>query len=243
MADDETPPDETNEAPDTDRRRQERTKIEVKRSVVARIEQGELGETACHLHLLDISQGGMKVNVDQVLELEAQVRLKFELSSLGPRLEGSFESVCRVVWTKQTPGGSITGLEFIELAEESGSRLEHILEFWSEKSSLNLTKLWKPINAKIRSSAEEPWSRTLFVQALSPEGFQFKFTDRLDEDQSLQSRLLLNDGPLVISARVLWCKETPGPFDVGLQFVDQTEEVRAAIRLHLKRTGNASFRK
>jgi hypothetical protein len=247
MADNEMSDGSEKESPETaqtDRRGQQRTKIEINRTILGTIEQDAGDEMRCHLRLMDLSEGGMKVNIDTILEPEASICLKFDLSQLGTLLEGTFESFCRVVWTKPTPGGAVTGLEFKELKNESASGLGRLLEVWSEKSSLALTRLWKPINAKVRISEDEPWSRTLFVQALSEKGFQFKSTDLLEKDLILQSRLLLNSGPVVTPAKVRWCTQTSGQaYDAGCQFVELSDEDRASINLYLKRTGHASFRK
>lgn len=227
-----------------DRRQQSRTKFEVKRTLLASIEAENAGETSCHLHLLDISEGGMRINIDRTLEVETQVGLRFDLTTLGPSLNGEFDSVCRVVWTKPTPGGSVTGLEFKELRQDSETNLKCLLEIWSEKASLELTRLWKPLNAKLRQSDEEPWSRTHFVQALSEAGFQFKSSESMEKNQVWQARLLLSGGPIVTSATVQWCKElSTRSFEIALQFLELGQEDEASIRLHLKRTGNASFRK
>ena len=186
----------------------------------------------------------MRINIDRTLEPETRIGLRFDLTTLGSALNGEFDSVCRVVWTKPTPGGSVTGLEFKELRQDSETSLKCLLEIWSEKASLELTRLWKPINAKLRQSDEEPWSRTHFVQALSEAGFQFKSSESMEKDQVWQARLLLAGGPIVAAATVHWCKELSArSFEIALQFLELGQEDEASIRLHLKRTGNASFRK
>ena len=249
MADDELPDDQQvdpvpPDAEQDDRRRQSRTKFEVKRTLLASLEAESADETSCHLHLLDISEGGMRINIDRTLEVETQIGLRFDLTTLSPSLNGQFDSVCRVVWTRPTPGGSVTGLEFKELRQDSEASLKCLLEIWSEKASLELTRLWKPINAKLRQSDEEPWSRTHFVQALSEAGFQFKSSESMEKDQVWQARLLLTGGPIAAAATVHWCKELSArSFEIALQFLELGQEDEASIRLHLKRTGNASFRK
>lgn len=228
----------------TDRRQQERTKIEIKRTILASVEDEGIKQRGCHLHLLDISEGGMRVNIDQALEPEARLKLRFDIGALGTHLEGHFESVCRVVWTKPTPGGTITGFEFKELSKEARVGLQHLLDFWGNKSSLELVRLWKPVNAKLRNTEAEPWSQTLFVQALSLKGFQFNSPRPVDREHALQSRLLLNDGPVITPVKVLWCKQISDRcYDTGCQFEDLSSEQTVSVRLHLKRTGNASFRK
>ena len=232
------------EAEQNDRRLRARTKVLVKRTLLASIEAEHIGETCCHLHLLDISEGGMRVNIDRNLKPESQVGLKFDLHNLGSSMDGEFDSICRVVWTKPTPGGSVTGLEFKELRQDSETSLKHLLEIWSEKAGLELTRLWKPINAKLRRSENEPWTKTHFVQALSTSGFQFKCSEKMENEQMWLARLLLAGGPIVTSASVHWCKEISSrSFEVAFQFVKLSQDDVAAIRLHLKRTGHASFRK
>jgi len=66
----------------------------------------------------------------------------------------------------------------------------------------------------------------------------------MEKDQVCHARLLLAGGPIVTSATVHWCKELSArSFEIALQFLELGQEDEASIRLHLKRTGNASFRK
>lgn len=220
-----------------ERRQEERVKISVKRTILATVKDEAYGEMTNHLYLVDVSPNGMRINLDRVIEPETRVSVTFSLTSLGFGLEGDFSSECRVVWNKPTAGGTcIIGMEFQNLAEESSQSLQRLIDHWAQKSGLDLERLPSPVDAKIRHSAEEPWSRMLAVRAISAHGFQFKYHEELETDQELLTRILLEGGTVETTAEVRWCTPMPnGAYDVGCRFKELSQGHQTYISLHLKR--------
>lgn len=229
--------EESSEEVQNERRQEERTKIAVKRTILATVEDEAYGEMVNHLYLVDVAQAGMRINLDRNIEPESSIKIKFSLTSLGFGLEGDFESDCRVVWAKPTAGGTcIMGMEFKELAQEHSEALQQLIDHWAEKSGLELERLPSPVDVKIRDSEEDPWSRMYAIRAISTDGFQMKHHQDLEKGKEVYARILLEGGTVEAKASVRWCKPMPnGAFDVGCQFEGLSDGQKTYITLHLKR--------
>lgn len=220
-----------------ERRGEERAKSRVKRTILANLTDPTYGSMANHLYLVDISSNGLRINLDRTVEPETELSIKFCLNALGHGLEGEFEATCRVVWSKPLAGGTcILGMEFVELPEEHRATVETLIEQWKEKGLLEFETLPTPVDAKIRTLAEEPEQYSVSVRAISRQGFRFPTRAAWQVGQELNSRLLLEPGTVDTPAVVRWCEEMPnGAREVGCEFKELTAGQESYIDLHLKR--------
>jgi PilZ domain len=220
-----------------ERRSEQRTKSKVKRTVLATVEEEGYEAKSNHLYIVDISENGIRINLDRVVEPDKILTVNFPLASLGYELEGHFSANCRVIWSRPLAGGTcILGMEFQGLSEVIQGSVDALIEHWGKKEGLDLMALPTPVDAKIRFEEGEEWSRMVAVRAISLRGFNFPSKHMVTEDQSIDVRLLLEGGTVETSAKVRWCKTMPnGVYDIGCEFPQLTEGEESYITLHLRR--------
>ena len=219
-----------------ERRSEPRTKSRVERTVVATLSDQTYGTLTNHLYLLDISSNGMRINLDRTMEPGSEFEMEFQLDSLGFELQGTLRLLCEVVWSRPLLGGTcIIGLKFKEPVEEAQDLVEQLLGYWSHKHDCPLVRLRDPVNAKVRVSTEEPWSRMVGVRKLSVEGFQFPTSLTFENDQEIYVRMLLEAGTVETRAVVRWCERmSNGAHSVGCEFLELSASGKGFIELHLR---------
>jgi hypothetical protein len=219
-----------------DRRSEPRTKSRVERTVVATLTDQTYGTLTNHLYLLDISPNGMRINLDRTMEPGSEFEMVFQLDSLGFELQGALRLLCEVVWSRPLLGGTCTiGLKFKEPDEDAQKLIEQLLNYWSNKHDFILIRLREPVNAKVRASREESWSRMVGVRKLSVEGFQFPTSISFADDQEIQVRMLLDAGTVETRAVVRWCERmNNGANSVGCEFLELSASGKGFIELHLR---------
>jgi len=220
-----------------ERRNEPRAKSKVKRTVVGTVEHETFGALSTHLYIMDISENGIRLNLDREIEPESTLRLVLPLRAFGYGLEGEFEAQCRVVWTKALAGGTcILGMEFQNLVEPHKQSLSEIIDHWSGKQAMELESLPEPVNAKFRFSEDDPWSRTIGIRAISHDGFKFPYGKEMEVGDELQIRILLEAGTVENRSVIRWCKPLPNrAFDIGCEFQNLGKGDAGYIDLHLRR--------
>lgn len=221
----------------TERRRQERIKTPVKRTILATVEDEAYGSLQNHLYIVDISENGLRINLDRLVEPESEIYLKFSLNAFGHGLAGELEARCRVVWAKPLAGGTcILGMEFLDLEENQKAYVDSLLEHWSKKEGLELIQLPEPVNTKIRYEEGGPWAPMVGLRAISHQGFQYSSKIQVEPEQRLEVRILLEPGTVTTAAEVRWCKlMSNGAYDIGCHFVQLSNGHKSYIDLHLRR--------
>ena len=220
-----------------ERRSEPRTKSRVERTVVGTLTDETYGTLTNHLYILDISPNGMRINLDRAMEPQSEFEMVFQLDSLGFELRGTLRLLCEVVWSRPLLGGTcVLGLKFKDPEEEAQDLVEQLLGYWSKKHVFLLVRLREPVDAKVRVSPEEPWSRMMGVRKLSAEGFQFPTSLSFENDQEIQVRMLLEAGTVETKAVVRWCERmNSGVNSVGCEFLELSASGQGFIELHLRR--------
>ena len=219
-----------------ERRSEPRTKSRVERTVVATLTDETYGTLTNHLYILDISPNGLRINLDRTMEPESRFDLSFEVDSLGSEMSGSLNLRCEVVWNRPLLGGTcVLGLKFLEPDEGAQDLVEQLLGYWSNKHDFALNRLREPVDAKVRTSDDEPWSRMVGVRKLSAEGFQFPTSLHFEADQEILVRMLLEAGTVETRAVVRWCERMKnGVNSVGCEFLELSSSGKGFIDLHLR---------
>ena len=220
-----------------ERRSEERTKSKVGRTVVGTLTDGTYGTLSNHLFVLDISAAGMRINLDRTIESGDSFHLVLPLEAFGHGLSGVLDVDCEVVWHKPLEGGTCAlGIKFLQISEDAQEAVSLLLQHWQGKHDLELRTLPSPVDAKLRSRSDEPWSRMMSVRKLSQLGFQFVTAQAWPENEEIQTRVLLEDGTFESQALVRWCEQmNNGAFSVGCEFVDLPAGALGFVELHLKR--------
>jgi hypothetical protein len=224
-------------SPAEDRRHEPRTKSKVKRTVMATVEDEAYGSRSSHLYVVDISENGIRVNLDRELEPESKIKIALPLQAFGFGLEGDFQADCRVVWARPLAGGTcVLGMEYENLQTEHRESLNTILEHWAEKQDLELETLPVSVDAKYRLNEEESWSRTVGVRAISRDGFRFAAGQDIEPSTEILIRILLESGTVENKARVKWCESVANnAYDIGCEFQSLSSGDESYIDLHLRR--------
>ena len=220
-----------------ERRQEERVKTPVKRTILAKVEDEAYGEMNNHLYVVDLSENGLRINLDRTVEPETELKLGFSLAAFGHSLEGDFEAKCRVIWAKPLAGGTcVLGMQFVELDEEQTKAIQSLIEHWSVKEGFDLVTLADPVATKIRYQEDEPWAPMVGVRALSRDGLQYPSKLEVEPGQELEVRMLLEPGTVQTKVKVRWCKPMAnGVFDVGCEFQELSKGGEGYIDLHLRR--------
>lgn len=222
----------------TEERRQEaRVKSQVKRTVPATLEDEAYGAITSHLYIVDISENGMRINLDRSMEPGDLLKITLPLPSLGVELESEFQADCKVIWSKTLAGGtSVVGLEFQDLAEGHRKAARSLINHWGIRDALDLVNLPTPVDTKIRLSEEDPWSPSVGARGLSLKGFHYQARQARETGDKVQVRLLLEAGTIETWAQVIWCEKIPNDnFDIGCEFEELRSGAEGYITLHLRR--------
>lgn len=219
-----------------ERRRTQREKCPVKRTVVAQIEPDGGSEIQLHLHLVDIGESGLRVNLDRAFPEESELGLSFPLSPFGQTLEGELKGRFRVVWTRDLLGGTyVHGLELLDPSPETTEAVESLLAQCLEvREDIGESLLRVPVDAKLYLDDESPI--LVAVRKLSTGGLTFPYRHSFEKGDTFRMRLMLEPGIAESEVSVRWCRvRSDGNFDVACDFVRPSESAVGLVSLHLLR--------
>lgn len=194
-----------------------------------------------YLHLVDISDGGMRVNGDIELFDEKPFRLNLQTEPFGPEVASEFPEMavtCRVVWQKRLLGGMfVSGLQFVEKSPQVEAALARILELCSPEGRRLRFRLNRVLGVGIGLDDQTRWLYPLALD-LSVEGMRVRLDEPLKVGETFPLQIFLEfDLPTVqMSAEVVWKEEIgPSRFQVGLKFHDLSEDNAKAIQSYIDR--------
>jgi c-di-GMP-binding flagellar brake protein YcgR len=219
------------EQPFTERREDERRKSRVNKLVHADLHLGP-EESRVFLFLVDISLGGMKVNLDRLFEPETLIDLKIPIEPYLNEKE-PLEVRCRVAWNRSLLGGTyVHGLEFKELSEQATATVEKLFTAFSPEGQRERFRLKQVLSVAYQREGEWiPWS----AKDLSTDGLGLQMRDPLPLDEVFPFKVYLEDqGPLTaleVPGRVVYVAEEDDELHrVGVQFENLDEESASRIR-------------
>lgn len=219
-----------------ERRKTPREKCPVKRTVLAQIEPEGGTRVQLHLHLVDIGESGLRVNLDRAFPEESELSLSFPLLPFGQQLEGDLEGRFRVVWTRDLHGGTyVHGLELLDPTPQTRAAVESLLTQCLEvRHDVDETFLREPVDAKLQL---DPNSTVMVaVRKLSTGGLTFPYRESFEKGHCFTVRLLLEPGTAESEVSVRWCRaRSDGNYDIACDFVRPSESVVGLVSLHLLR--------
>lgn len=225
--------DENVEAPvvaSEEHRVHERRGLRVHRLIRASVERN--AETSeLYLYLVDISEGGIRINADNPFDLDQAFRLTFTLQYL------EFDVTVRPVWQKSLAGGTWTcGLAYHEPTPEQLDQVRQMVESFTAKGRRERFRLKALVSVALRAD-DENWFNILLVD-ISPKGLRGMWDEPLDAEKLLDVRVIPPDLTEVEArARVVWQKEIgPGRHEFGLQFVEIEDQAAADIQSFIDRS-------
>ena len=120
----------------SERRRFRRRQLAVKNSVLARVCHSNGQIEPLKLAILDISEGGVRVQLASMLP-DGEFKLAIDLESLDSTMTGELTLPCQSVWKRRVLGGKwVYGLEFVtsQVASELLTRV--LKDLTSDKRAL-----------------------------------------------------------------------------------------------------------
>jgi c-di-GMP-binding flagellar brake protein YcgR len=200
------------------------------------------GETrSLYLHLVDISDGGLRVNGDVEFPLEGPFDLKVATEAFGPEVSSLYSEIrlkCVVAWQKRLLGGMfVSGLRFTDLSDEARDAIRSILKICSPDGRRLRFRLNRVLGVGIGLDDETRWLYPLALD-LSVEGMRVRIDEQLQTGQKFPLQIFLEfDLPTVqMQAEVVWREEIgPSRYQIGLRFSELNEDNAKTIQDYIDR--------
>ena len=199
------------------------------------------GGDAIYLHLVDISEGGMRVNGDVEFSKEEPFNLALQMEAFGKELAEEHPHLkldCRVVWQKQLLGGMfVSGLQFVEMSAETELIVKKILDRSSPEGRRLRFRLNRVLGVGIGLDEETRWLYPLALD-LSVEGMRLRLDEEIEVGAVFPLQIFLEfDLPTVrVQAEAVWREEVGnGRYQLGLRFTEVSEDSAKAIQEYIDR--------
>ncbi|MCA9794192.1 MAG: PilZ domain-containing protein [Candidatus Eremiobacteraeota bacterium] len=228
--------------PDTDgeRRQGQRKGVRLNKLISAKIATAE-GTANAYIHLVDISEGGLRINSDNPFPGEADIELTFPLEAFGADLASEYKVQTfkmRMVWQKQLVGGMhVSGLKFIDPTDENQAVVKKILERSSPEGRRLRFRLNRVLGVEIGKEEGSQWIYPL-AEDLSIEGMRVRLDEHLEVGDEFPIKLFLEfELPTVETrAKVMWQEELgSGRHQVGMKFTQIDDKNAAVIKDYIDR--------
>jgi c-di-GMP-binding flagellar brake protein YcgR len=223
-----------------ERRAAARKGIRLNKLISTELEQGD-DSRSLYLHLVDISDGGLRVNGDVEFPTEGKFHLKMATDAFGPEVSSQFPEIrlqCVVAWQKRLLGGMfVSGLKFTELSSESREAVRTILKICSPDGRRLRFRLNRVLGVGIGLDQETRWLYPLALD-LSVEGMRVRLDEPLQTGEKFPLQIFLEfDLPTVhMQAEVVWREEIgPSRYQIGLRFSELNEENARTIQDYIDR--------
>lgn len=222
-----------------ERRQAGRKGVKLNRLISSRVLDGD-SQRECYLHLVDISEGGLRVNSDDPFPAEREFSLEIGLAAFGSELTTRKSRVAfpvRMVWSKSLVGGMVvSGLAFGELDAERQAIVANIMRDASPQGRRQHFRLNRVLGVELGGSGEDGrWLYPLTLD-LSIEGMRICLSETLEVGSKFPLRIFLEfELPTVeTQAEVMWQEVLPsGRIQVGLRFDGMSERDAMAVKTYI----------
>ena len=223
--------DDTNEeASGRERRQHERKIVQVNKLLRAKLDLPDGSIQEAYMYLVDVSEGGMRVNVDSAFP-EEPVRMRFELDQFV------FDAQVHPSWQKCLVGGTWTvGLDFRGAGPETIAVANGIIDMYSPDGRRKRFKLREILNVMLHRPSDEDWLNVLAIDVSSTE-LQLRSDHEFPQGSHVDVKIFPPDLPRVeAEAEVLWQREvSTGRFEFRMKFLDLTKEGADTLQKYIDR--------
>lgn len=222
-----------------DRRQSGRKGVKLSRLIASKIIDGE-SSRECYLHLVDISEGGFRINSDDPFPEDKEFVLEIGLAPFGTELATKAPRQAfpvKTVWSKCLVGGMVvSGLAFQNLDEQGTEVVQAIMEGASPQGRRMHFRLNRVLGVELgRDDEEQQWLYPLTLD-LSVEGMRICLSEALEVGSKFPIKVFLEfELPTVqADAEVMWQETMPsGRVQVGLKFANMSERDAMAIKTYI----------
>ncbi|MBI3928781.1 MAG: PilZ domain-containing protein [Armatimonadetes bacterium] len=210
-----------------ERRQTPRRHSPVNKILLADLVVAERESVPVYVFVVDVSSGGIRINVDRELPDGETLELSLPVEGFGAEVirltQGRATLRVQVVWKKMLLGGTwVHGLRFVDLDEATSAAVDAMMEAFSPSGRRMRFRLNRLLPVAIKTENGHFWIER-FATDLSPEGLGVQLDAPLPEGQDVLVKIFPEfDLPVVQArARVAWTQETPsGKCKMGLRFSD-----------------------
>ena len=225
--------------PADDRRQSGRKGVKLSRLIASKIIDGESSRD-CYLHLVDISDGGFRINSDDPFPEDREFVLEIGLAPFGTELATKAPRQAfpvKTVWSKSLVGGMVvSGLAFQNLDEQGHEIVKAIMEGASPQGRRMHFRLNRVLGVELgRDEEEQQWLYPLTLD-LSVEGMRICLSEPLEVGSKFPIKVFLEfELPTVqADAEVMWQETMPsGRVQVGLKFANMSERDSMAVKTYI----------
>lgn len=225
-------------AAEDERRQTGRKGVKLNRLIASKILDGD-STRECYLHLVDISDGGLRVNSDDPFPEGRTFSIEVGLAAFGNELatkQPRQNFPVRLIWSKSLVGGMVvSGLAFEELDEKGQEVVAAIMEGASPQGRRMHFRLNRVLGVELGGEAGERWLYPLTLD-LSVEGMRICLNESLEVGTRFPLKIFLEfDLPTVqTDADVMWQEVMPsGRVQVGLKFENMNDRDATAIKTYI----------
>ena len=211
--------DAAGDPPDDDRRTYKRKTLWANKLMRATLEGSDGQVEDVYLYLVDVSDGGMRINLDRSLEQGSEITLRFKL---GTR---SFSAHLRPVWQRCLPGDTwVVGLAFRDDERTNVESARQLTDYFSPQGRRQRFKLTETLVVSMQRDDAEVWY-SLTTLDLSLTGLKARWDGELADNEIVQVKIFLrNYKNVVLRAQAMWQKKVGDErWEVGLRFLDPGE--------------------
>ena len=223
---------------EAERRQTGRKGVKLNRLIASKVVDGN-SHRECYLHLVDISEGGLRVNSDDPFPNDRAFALEVGLAAFGTELATRKPRITfpvRMVWSKSLIGGMVvSGLAFTNLDKESQDIVAAIMAGASPQGRRAHFRLNRVLGVELGATGSERWLYPLTLD-LSVEGMRICLSETLEVGAKFPIRIFLEfELPTVeCSSEVMWQEVMPsGRIQVGLKFDEMSERDALAIKTYI----------
>jgi hypothetical protein len=225
------------EAAKSDRRQHKRRGVKINRLIRGSIKGDDLEPEEFYLYLVDVSERGLRLNLDHPLPEGRGFQLTFSLED-----SKRFDSEVWVSWQKCLAGGTWTaGLEVKNITAPTREAMSAMLEDFSTQGRRMRFRLRQILSVTIRREGDVQWWNVTTLD-LSPDGLQFRWDEPLDVETRLDINLFPQDLPEVHGkGQIMWQREVlPGRYEFGIKFVELESDGASVIQRYIDRCVGAA---
>jgi hypothetical protein len=223
---------------ESERRQAGRKGVKLNRLISSKVIDGN-SHRECYLHLVDISEGGIRVNSDDPFPDDRDFALEIGLAAFGTEIATRKPRInfpVRMVWTKSLVGGMVvSGLAFKDLDQESQEIVAAIMQGASPQGRRQHFRLNRVLGVELGGAEDSRWLYPLTLD-LSVEGMRICLSETLEVGAKFPIRIFLEfELPTVeATSEVMWQEVMPsGRVQVGLKFDGMSERDALAIKTYI----------
>ena len=222
-----------------DRRQSARRPSPVNRLIRAELIPEGQDPFGVYLYLVDLSEGGVRINADYPLPADMRVDLSFSLKGFPlPKLPVSkLHVTVERAWDKVLLGGTWTsGLRFVDLPESSLTLVQSLLMSLTPEGKRQRFRLRDPIGVALQSQ-EQDWWATGVPMDLSVDGLRVRAYFKVVPQKEVKVIVLLPNQPeLILRAEIRATREVgPERHELDLVFLEPPAAAIQAIQTYIDR--------